>query len=355
MIRNRFRNRFRNRTRTRMITRMRARSRSISRGSISRGSNIRHQTIKPIWKRTTSVGHQTNAYSRSSLRNLRSPIRPPMFYKRSSYTLKPSAKNKRNVTKRGQKVNQGLPMPSGSFPEEHEMKGDYIPLVDSNVDSDYPIILRPTYVISIRPERFTNFVKRVRQWMIHCKRPPCVVGKTLDKNKLLKEGTINRQGATLKLGQIGCWLSHLKAWQCISNSPYEYGTVMEDDAFLGYDMQRVNKSMEELETKKIRWDVLFWCILPMPHVEKGLQPCGLTYWKRVPKNNCMGCIAYTVTKQVASMWSQKSKPIHNPVDVWVTQDFDNLQVYCISPILGYMVPTSSDTEDQLKPGYLKYI
>ncbi len=42
------------------------------------------------------------------------------------------------------------------------------------------------------------------------------------------------QGATRKLSvnEVGCFLSHRKAWQLISDSPDEYGVVMEDDVLL---------------------------------------------------------------------------------------------------------------------------
>jgi GR25 family glycosyltransferase involved in LPS biosynthesis len=250
-------------------------------------------------------------------------------------------------------------MPSGKFPPEHELMGAYNVLVDSSdhvvPHSSFPLILQPAYVLSIRPERMIQFAQRLGPWMIHCKRPPCVVGKTLDKQSLHKQRVISRVGGKMKVGQIGCWLSHLKAWECIAAAPYAQGTIFEDDADVGRDLRCVETAMNELKQKNIHWDVLYWCMLPMPHVKRGLRECGLTHWMQVPKDNCMGCIAYTITQRVAKMWVGKAKPIYNPVDVWVAQDFGNLQVYCIRPELGYMVPSVSDTENNARPGYLRYL
>jgi GR25 family glycosyltransferase involved in LPS biosynthesis len=245
-------------------------------------------------------------------------------------------------------------MPSDNFFPKYEMVGGFIPLVDVPT-STYPKIMQPTYVLSIRPERLEQFSQRMGQWMIHCKRPPCVVGKKLDKSQLYRNHTIDSKGGKMKLGEIGCWLSHLKSWQCIAASPYESGTIMEDDASFGTNLQRVDLAMEELKQKNIPWDILFWCHSPIPHVSQYLKPCGLDNWSRASRNNCMGCIAYTIKKHVAQIWSQRAKPIQSPVDVWVAEYFDRFQVYCIKPVLGSILPSVSDTTETMNPGYLKYL
>jgi len=262
----------------------------------------------------------------------------------------------RSPARRSFSRSKGLPLPSNNFPPQYEMKGAFVPLVEGGPPSAYPAILQPTYVISIRPERLVAFARRVGAWMVHCQRPPCVVGKKLDKSKLVRERVLHRNGGALRLGEIGCFLSHLKAWQCIARAPYPYGTVMEDDAALGTNLRRVDEAMAELKNKNVPWDVLFWCHSPMPHVKTALQPCGLLHWSRVPHNNCMGCIAYTLTKRVAERWASRALPIDAPVDTFVCQDFEKtLNVYCLRPALGSVVTSSSDTADTKHPGYLRFL
>ena len=257
-------------------------------------------------------------------------------------------------------VHTELPEPRGVFPPQFELEGPYvtIPTQVSSPSPPYPQIFQPTYVLSIRPERMQEFLRRMGSWSMYCKRGNCVVGSTLDKNKMLRTNVINTAGSKLKLGQIGCWLSHFNAWQCIADAPYEYGTIFEDDVGFSNSTQislRVQEAMAELESTSTPWDVLYWCVLPFPHVAAGLKECQLKNWFVAPPNHCLGCIAYTIKKSVAQLWLSRAKPIHNPVDNWVTESFDRLRAFCIKPILGFMVPSFSDTENQRKPGYLRYL
>lgn len=295
--------------------------------------------------------HATSVPRRATIRSA-SP-RPHQNI-RSASASPPHRFNGNRKRKGNNQPHKGLPMPSTNFSPAYEMVGTFIPLVNTPT-STYPKIMQPTYVLSIRPERLEQFSKRMGPWMIHCKRPPCVVGKKLDKNQLLRERTIDRQGGKMNLGEIGCWLSHLKSWQSIAASPYGSGTILEDDASLGTNLQCVDTAMAELKQKNIQWDILFWCHSPIPHVGRSLKPCGLDHWSRVTKNNCMGCIAYTLKKHVAQTWSQCAKPIHNPVDLWVAESFDRFSTYCIKPVLGSIIPSSSDTTDNATPGYLQYL
>lgn len=209
-----------------------------------------------------------------------------------------------------------------------------------------PEVFRPSYLISIREARFQDLAQRMGPWMAHCRRAPCVVGLTLNKNQLYSAGTLARTGNSLKLGEIGCWLSHYNAWSAIARSPFEYGTLMEDDAAIACTLEvaaHVNQSVAELQEKKVPWDVLYWCISYAPHVAQGLQECGLTHWYRIPPHHCVGTVAYTIKTTVAQSWVQRAQPIRNPVDGWLCHEFEHLQVYCIKPILGTVVSTASDT------------
>jgi GR25 family glycosyltransferase involved in LPS biosynthesis len=175
---------------------------------------------------------------------------------------------------------------------------------------------------------------------------------------LLRSNVINSAGSNLKLGQIGCWLSHLNAWQCIADAPYKFGTVFEDDVGFSNSLeisQRVQVAMTEMDQTCTNWDVLFWCVSPLPHVHAALRNCHLKNWFIVPPNQCVGCIAYTIKKSVAHMWISRAKPIHNAVDVWVSESFDRLKAFCIKPFLGFVVPSFSDTDESRNPGYLQYL
>ena len=290
---------------------------------------------------------------------------------RQTYNQSPRVKNVQNSNKfqksrtsnrpKNANIHTGLPVIRGTFPAQFELHGPYasIPLeLSSSSSPPCPQIFKPAYVLSIRPERMQEFVRRMGPWSTYCKRGKCVIGSTLDKKQLLRSNVINSAGSKLKLGEIGCWLSHLNAWQCIDAAPYDHGTIFEDDAGFTHSTQissRVQEAMAELDRTGTHWDVLYWCVLPFPHVSAGLRDCHLKHWFIAPPNQCFGCIAYTIKKSVAHMWISRAKPIHNPVDVWVSESFNRLKVFCIKPILGFMVYSFSDTDDSMNPGYLRYL
>ncbi len=254
--------------------------------------------------------------------------------------------------------NLSAPARSQRFNPQHELRGAFI-RYDSSVSSSCPDIFKPTYVLSIRAERMNSFTQRFSHWMPFMKRSSCVIGAYLNKEKLVHDKIITRNTASkLKLGEIGCFLSHMNAWKCIASSPYEFGTIFEDDADIRLSSaQKINESMQELSDKHISWDILFWCISPIPHVAASLQECRpLKNWKKVPQSLCMGGIAYTIKKHVAKAWVNRFNGITEPSDLWIARTFGQFNTYCINPILGFMVPTDgSDTAHSRSPKYNKYL
>lgn len=258
----------------------------------------------------------------------------------------------------GGRNNLVAPSHTQKFNPQHELRGAFI-RYNPSVSSSCPNIFKPTYVLSIRTERMNNFTQRFSPWMPFMKRSQCVIGAHLNKEKLVRDKTITRTMASkLKLGQIGCFLSHMNAWKCIANAPYEFGTILEDDADIRLSSaQKINESMKELSDKHISWDILFWCISPIPHVAASLQECKhLKNWKKIPPNACMGGIAYTIKKHVARAWVNRFHGITEPSDLWIARTFGQFHTYCINPILGFMVLTKeSDTEHSTSPKYNKYL
>ena len=205
-----------------------------------------------------------------------------------------------------------------------------------------------------------SFTTRVGPWSMHCKRARCVFGKFLDKGQLIRENILSSAWKDVRMGQIGCFLSHLNAWTSILNSPYEFGTVMEDDADVKYSNAsdisvKIHDALEELHKSNQTWDILFWNINPTPSVSERLQPCGLAHWRRIPSGTCMGCIAYTIKKTVLQQYVNVVKPFAMPVDFFMMHRFHKYKAFCLYPPLGSVIPTASDTEDRLRPSYERWI
>ena len=76
--------------------------------------------------------------------------------------------------------------------------------------------------------------------------------------KELSEGTNEIQFSKilhkkLSPAEVGCYLSHKKAWQMISEGDKEFGVVLEDDAVFG---ERLKNFLIELEKSDFTFDVL---------------------------------------------------------------------------------------------------
>lgn len=319
-----------------------------------RSPQRRHGLQHPQIKGRISIAQRNFSHAKSPIRGpmrspmqsqirslVASPVRPPTrFRSHSRISKKPSA-----------------PSRSQRFNPQHELSGPFISY-DPSVSSTCPNIFKPTYVLSIRSERMDKFANRFSPWMQFMKHSSCVIGAYLDKAKLIRDKLLTNYGSRLKLGEIGCFLSHLNAWKCIAKSPYEFGSIFEDDADIKLSStSQIHNAMKELSDHNVSWDILFWCIGPFPHQSNGLQECKpLKHWKKVPTNLCVSGIAYTIKKHVAISWVNRFHGITHASDIWISRTFGEFKTYCINPVLGYVVVTNeSDTSHSQSPGYLKHL
>lgn len=334
----------------RTIKNRRLRAMSVSRFSRlykSRSPNLRH-SLRPLSTQQHMSPMKTDIYNLKRRQSISQNRHQSISQNRRR------SRNRRSVGRN----NVSAPSRLQKFNPRYELIGDFI-TYNSSVSSSCPDIFKPTYVLSIRTERMDNFAQRFSPWMHFMKRSLCVIGAYLDKTRLIHDKIITPYAASkMKLGEIGCFLSHMNTWKCIANSPYEFGTIFEDDADINlHTAPRINESMKEFDEKHVSWDILFWCISPIPHVAASLQECRLLKkWKKIPQNSCMGGVAYTIKKHVAQSWVNRFNGITEPSDVWIARTFGQFNTYCINPILGFMVPTKqSDTAHLKSPGYNKYL
>jgi hypothetical protein len=85
---------------------------------------------------------------------------------------------------------------------------------------------------------FINLDENIDRWnkLSHKNiiRFPAINGKKIDKNKLIKDNIISSNN-NLKLGQIGCALSHISVLKIIQNQDEPYGLILEDDVIIPDD------------------------------------------------------------------------------------------------------------------------
>ena len=80
-------------------------------------------------------------------------------------------------------------------------------------------------------DRWDNLTPELRAKIT---RFPAVNGKNLDKDQLIKDGLIAEEN-NLRMGQIGCALSHITILKRIQRQDEPYGLILEDDAIIPDD------------------------------------------------------------------------------------------------------------------------
>ena len=120
-------------------------------------------------------------------------------------------------------------------------------------------MLPPIYLINLdtSPDRLTKSKQRLAEQELIFERVSGVLGSALTEDELSKhyDESLNQRNyhTPLTTGQIGCFLSHRKAWQRIAEGKAPFGIILEDDFLLPGDLKLALKTIEEFE---FSWDMI---------------------------------------------------------------------------------------------------
>jgi GR25 family glycosyltransferase involved in LPS biosynthesis len=176
---------------------------------------------------------------------------------------------------------------------------------------------------------------------------PGVDGRTLPAAEELARELLYRpinQWSTMTRGQIGCYMSHRRAWQRVVDSKEESALILEDDCCLKPTPGRVKYIQRVFaeQLKGIPWDLVYL----------GRNP-SLCVNKRRARENVVvagktwGLFAYAVTAAGAQkLLDGTAGPIRRPVDVVVSTAIPNICRVALSPIaFGIYMDEPSTTQD----------
>lgn len=134
-------------------------------------------------------------------------------------------------------------------------------------------------------------------------------GKLLHYDSL-PDGTEKR----LAPGEIGTYLSHVKAWQTVVEQNLECAVILEDDVLLEPSFPSIVNELCQLD---FRWDAIrLSALMPI----KGISLCSLSDGTELllPNKNPSGCQGYLVNKpgaeRLISRLSIPLQPIDNAFD-----------------------------------------
>jgi glycosyl transferase family 25 len=166
-----------------------------------------------------------------------------------------------------------------------------------------------------------------------------------DTQRLYSERLNRRQyHKALSLGEIGCYASHLAAWQSMRNSARESVAVFEDDIDIDPDLPKV---LDAIDNLSMNWDVIKLMGRAKERVITDLPLVGdrrLIEYARVPSRTG----AYVLSRRGADKLLSRRVPFGRPVDVdlrhWWECDLDIFGVarYPVRPAAGSRVSSITD-------------
>lgn len=147
---------------------------------------------------------------------------------------------------------------------------------------------------------------------INLVRLPAVLGASLPRSEVDK---YRHEGLAMTAGEVGCLLSHIKAWRAIAEGDEAAGLVLEDDmhlspnlaallASLSYDPDR--SEIFKLEASTIGIDVARDALSDLP-----------PYKVHALKSAHSGTGAYAMSRETARRLLTLADTIRVPVDLWL--------------------------------------
>jgi glycosyl transferase, family 25 len=193
----------------------------------------------------------------------------------------------------------------------------------------------PIYVINLdrSPERLMEITRQLEKFGLSYERVEAVDGKlaTEAQRALLDEmGYKSRHGKTSLPGELGCYLSHVKAIEVFLASDSPFAIILEDDAILEDGFRQ---GIEDLLKHAHRWDMI-----KLSGVHSG-TPLSVLQLKQnlvlaVMFSKCTGSSAYILNRRAALAFSQGLLPMTLPYD----HEFDKgwkygIKVRAVRPFL----------------------
>lgn len=177
----------------------------------------------------------------------------------------------------------------------------------------------PIYLINLDKctERLNNCTSRLNEQNLTLTRLSAVFGYDLSEAEKQKHysTSLNQEQYHHALSdcEIGCYLSHRKAWEKIASGDAPYGIVLEDDIKLVGDL---NLAIDTLNNLPIDWDVIKLSAYKDRQRKEAFSfKVSHEFNLTVHTKPMTGCAASAITKEAAKKLLQSSESFGRPVDV----------------------------------------
>ncbi|WP_105169565.1 glycosyltransferase family 25 protein [Pseudoalteromonas sp. T1lg23B] len=203
----------------------------------------------------------------------------------------------------------------------------------------------PIFLINLdqSTERLEKSNARLAKQNITCERISGVYGKTLSDIDLIKnyQPLLNRKlfYRPLSKGEVGCYMSHRKAWRTIVERKLPYAIILEDDFQITGNLHEMFAAISKIEVP--------WQLLKLSAYQNRTRaiafsyPVDKTFKLVIHKKAMTGCCAQAVSYEGAKKLLAATERFARPVDtdlqhVWETKvPVYSLMPYCFEQDLDF--------------------
>ena len=185
----------------------------------------------------------------------------------------------------------------------------------------------PVFVINLdkSPERMSRIAKRLDELFIPFERISGVYGAELSQEEIAQYycPKLNKKNyrRPLGLGEIGCYISHIKAWQTIVDRELSCGLVLEDDIVIEEGLAELTK---ELAKSSDNFDIVkFFNKKTNPKTVDSLDFTSrykLCRFKKIPIGNYAQLISLSGAKKLLGTYEKFGRPVDEDIQHWWESD-----------------------------------
>lgn len=172
-----------------------------------------------------------------------------------------------------------------------------------------------TLVINLdrAPDRMRRISEQLQQLGLHWQRVVGMDGNTFDwtsPKHLDRQEFCRRHGKLPLSGEVGCYLSHVKAIRAFLSSTAQWGLILEDDVQLNPSLPQV---LNRLKDSQERWD-----LVKLSGVHRGtplkMEAVDDAHDLVVMLSKCTGASAYLLNRKAAGVFAAGLLPVRIPFD-----------------------------------------
>ena len=194
----------------------------------------------------------------------------------------------------------------------------------------------PVYLINLDKslDRLAISKKRLDEQGIAFERISGVLGDELTNVEIEKhysyEINLKKYHTALTAGQIGCYLSHRKAWGKVVEGNHPYALILEDDVKFVSDIKPVFETIDSID---FSWDLIKLSAYQSRKRPIAFEKGIANGMKLVVHSKPMtGCAAYLITKTAAEALLFSTERFGRPVDTDIQHFWEkNIQTLSLMP------------------------